>query len=489
MLDYFALVPVLFPILGAVIVYLLLKFSEPIQKAFILCCMFLLFVLNLSYLLSILYGEGEIASLGPITLDASGMFLATLITFLGTLILWHSFIYRKKTDFDATFFIIYFLLVGMMCGMVCTYNVLVMLVFLEAVTITSAFLILYGRTKKAIRATYIYLGVSIVEVIFVIYGAFILYTIAGTLDLSQLDISLFSPHDIFLLGLLFFFGFATKAGVLPLSAIWLPPAHADAPAPISATMSGILIKSGGIGMVKLIYPFFALSGVDTFMTIVLITATLNMVFGGVMACFAENIKRLLAWSSISQIGYIILGFGLATPIAIYGALFHILNHMLFKGSLFLIAGILLFQTKTLKIHKMGGLLRVMPITGLCFLIASLAMSGLPFLNGFISKEIIYEGSIEAGFPVLVTILGLHLTIFGIIGWIVSIIIFICLMRAFYLIFLGEQKESCSDVRDLPLSTMLPIIIMVALCIIIGLFPDLVSPSLQLIAETIYQMRG
>ena len=489
MSDYFALVPVLFPILGAVIVYLLLRFSEPIQKAFILCCMFFLFFLNFSYLLSLLYFGGEIAFLGPIVLDAPGMFLATLVTFLGTLVLLHSFIYRKKTDFDATFFIIYFLLVGMMCGMVCTYNVLVMLVFLEAVTVTSAFLILYGRTKRAIKATYIYLGISIVEVIFVVYGAFVLYNIAGTLDVSQIDISLFSANDIFLLGLLFFFGFGTKAGVLPLSAIWLPPAHADAPAPISATMSGILIKSGLIGMVKLIYPFFAVSGIDTLMLIVLIAATLNMVIGGIMACLSQNIKRLLAWSSVSQIGYIILGFGLATPVAIYGALFHILNHMLFKGSLFLIAGILLFQVKTLQINKMGGLLRVMPITGICFLIASLAMSGLPFLNGFFSKEIIYEGSIEAGFPVLLTVFGLHLTIFGIIGWIVSILIFICLIRAFYLIFLGEQKEAFADLRDLPLATMLPIIIMVSLCVILGLFPDLVSGSLELIAETIYLMKG
>ncbi|MCL2460126.1 MAG: oxidoreductase, partial [Euryarchaeota archaeon] len=233
MSDYFALVPVLFPILGAVIVYLLLRFSEPIQKAFILCCMFFLFFLNFSYLLSLLYFGGKVAFFGPIVLDAPGMFIATLVTFLGTLVLLHSFIYRKKTDFDATFFIIYFLLVGMMCGMVCTYNVLVMLVFLEAVTVTSAFLILYGRTKRAIKATYIYLGISIVEVIFVVYGAFVLYNIAGTLDVSQIDISLFSSNDIFLLGLLFFFGFGTKAGVLPLSAIWLPPAHADARAPIS----------------------------------------------------------------------------------------------------------------------------------------------------------------------------------------------------------------------------------------------------------------
>ncbi|HWQ68210.1 MAG TPA: proton-conducting transporter membrane subunit [Methanospirillum sp.] len=489
MIEYFALVPILSPVVGAVIVYLLLQFSEPIQKAFILGCMFILFILDFSYLIALLYGMTEVVSLGPIVLDASGMFIASLVTFLGTLVLCYSFIFRKKTEFDSTFFIIYFLLAGMMCGMACTYNVLVMLVFLEAATITSAFLILYGRTKRAIKATYIYLGISIVEVIFVIYGAFILYTCTGTLDLRLVDISRIAPDTIFLLGLLFLFGFGTKAGILPLSAIWLPPAHADAPAPVSATMSGILIKSGLIGMVKVMYPLFVLSGVDTLILIVLFIATLNMVLGGIMAFFAQNIKRLLAWSSISQIGYIILGFGFATPVAIYGSLFHILNHLLFKGSLFLIAGVLLFQVKTLRIHKMGGLLRFMPMTGLCFLIASLAMSGVPFLNGFISKEIIYEGSVEAGFPVLLSIFGLDLTIFGIIGWIVSIIIFICLMRAFYLIFLGEPKESFSGLQDPPFSTMLPILILVGLCILIGFFPDLVSGSLQKIAETIYQMRG
>ena len=254
-------------------------------------------------------------------------------------------------------------------------------------------------------------------------------------------------------------------------------------------MSGIVIKTGVIGMVKVLYPFLALSGIDTLMMIVLFIGTLNMVIGGVKAFFAENIKRLLAWSSISQIGYITLGFGFATPVAITGALFHILNHLLFKGSLFLISGVLLFQVRTLRIHKMGGLLKMMPITGLCFLIASLAMSGLPFLNGFISKEMIYEGSVEAGFPVLLTLFGLKLSIFGIFGWITSIIIFLCLMRAFFLIFMGESKEPVREIHDPPLCTLLPILILVGLCIIIGLFPDLVLGGLQKIGETVFQMRG
>ena len=205
MIEYFALVPILSPLIGAIFVYLLLRFSEPVQKAFILGCMVLLFILDFSYLICLLSGLVQVISLGPIVLDASGMFISTLVTFLGTLVLCYSFIYRKKTEFDATFFIIYFLLAGMMCGMACTYNVLVMLVFLEAATVTSAFLILYGRTKRAIKATYIYLGISIVEVIFVIYGAFILHTYAGTLDLRLVNVSNIPPDLVFLLGLLFFF--------------------------------------------------------------------------------------------------------------------------------------------------------------------------------------------------------------------------------------------------------------------------------------------
>ncbi|NOJ28527.1 MAG: oxidoreductase, partial [Nitrososphaera sp.] len=192
MIDYYALVPVLFPILGGLILYLLLGFSEKIQRSFIVCFMGLLCVMNLLYLIALQNGTIQPAAAGPLVLDAPGIFISCLVTFLGTLILVYSFIYRKNNHFDSTFFIIYLVLAGMMCGMACTYNVLVMLVLLEAATVTSAVLILFGRTKRAIRATYIYLAISIVEVILVIYGAFILYSCTGTLDLRFMDISLLS---------------------------------------------------------------------------------------------------------------------------------------------------------------------------------------------------------------------------------------------------------------------------------------------------------
>jgi formate hydrogenlyase subunit 3/multisubunit Na+/H+ antiporter MnhD subunit len=213
-----------------------------------------------------------------------------------------------------------------------------------------------------------------------------------------------------------------------------------------------------------------------------------MLIGVIMALLQEDLKRLLAYHSISQMGYIILGFGMATPLGIYGALFHIMNHMLFKGCLFLITGALILRVNTRQIHRMGGLIKQMPLTAISFLVASLAMSGIPLLNGFVSKELIYEGSIQAGYPVLINIPGMNLTIFGIIGWITSLMTFICLIHAFYVIFLGKPKDELKDVKDPPLYMMIPILLMATLCIVIGLFPGLVSGALQYAAAVLYGIR-
>lgn len=487
--DYYALVPVLLPIAGGLLISLARGFPEKIQRGLIIGLMAFLLVMNLAYFIALEGGMVSPAAVGPIVLDAPGAFISCLVAFLGVLVLVYSLIYRRDNHFDATFFILYFVLAGTMCGMACTYNVLVMLVFLEAATVTSAVLILFGKTKKAIKATYIYLALSIVEVILVIYGSFILYGSTGTLDLRFMDISRLPPGDTFLLALLFLFGFGTKAGLLPLGIIWLPPAHADAPAPISATMSGILIKASVIAMVKAMYPFFLVSGASTLVLIVAGLGVLNMFAGVIMALLSMNIKRLLAYHSVSQMGYIVMGFGFAVPMGIYGALFHVMNHMLFKGCLFLITGALLLRVNTRQIHKMGGLLKKMPVTGICFLTASLAMSGLPSLNGFLSKEAIYEGSVEAGFPVLFTIAGQGFTMFSLFGWATSILTFICLVHAFIVIFLGKPKGDLTDVKDPPAYMLVPIVVLASLCVIIGLFPGLVSASLHYIAEMVFLMKG
>ncbi len=488
MIELLALTPVLLPMLGAVITLYLVKYPEKLQETFLVAFSAFLFIFNVSYFILLMNGITKPLAYGPILLDAPGMFICCLITFIGTLVIFYSFVYKDEKHYDKTYFIAYLLLIGMMSGLANTYNVIVMLVFLEAATVISAVLILFGRTKRAIKATNMYLAISIIEVILVVTGAFILYNDSHTLDLHLLNPASVSDNDKMLLAMLFFFGFGTKAGLLPLGIVWLPSAHSEAPPPISATMSGILIKASVVAMIKAIYPFYMMSGFETIFIIIVVFGILNMLIGVIMALLQEDLKRLLAYHSVSQMGYIILGFGLATPLGIYGAMFHIMNHMLFKGCLFLITGALIFSINTRQIHKMGGLIKQMPLTAICFLIASLSMAGVPLLNGYVSKELIYEGSIQAGYPVLINIPGMNLTIFGIIGWITSGLTFICLIHAFYVIFLGKPKDEHKDVKDPPLYMMVPILLMATLCIVVGLFPGLASGAVQFGAAVLYGIR-
>jgi formate hydrogenlyase subunit 3/multisubunit Na+/H+ antiporter MnhD subunit len=188
-----------------------------------------------------------------IVLDAPGM----VITCLAASHAGHVLLFTCRTvPLDSTYFVTYMILMGVMAGLANTYNVIVMLVLLEAATVFSGVLILFGRTKRAINATTIYLMISIIEVLLVLYGAFVLYNHTGSLNVID-GLNMIPDSDKILLAFLFIFGFGTKAGVLPLSLIWLPSAHAEAPPPISATMSGILVKAAIIAMANRSTPVFA----------------------------------------------------------------------------------------------------------------------------------------------------------------------------------------------------------------------------------------
>ncbi len=487
MYEYLAFLPIMLPIAGAILTYLCSRLSAKLMDAFLIVFSVALFVVYTAYFIGLQFYSVTPLAYNSIMWDPVSAFIACLTSFLGMLVIFYSFVYKDKPHYGSTYFMMYFLLMGMIIGLASTYNVVVMLVFLEAATVISAVLILFGRTKRAIRATYIYLAISIVEVILVVAGAFILYNDAGTLDLSQLQAGMVSQNDMFLLALLFLFGFGTKAGLLPLGIIWLPQAHAEAPPPISATMSGILVMASVIAVVKAIYPFFMISDVATLILVIAIFGVLNMLAGVAGALRSQDIKRLLAYSTVASIGYIILGFGFATPTAIYGSLAYITNHMLFKGGLFLIAGALILRVNTRQMHKMGGLMKQMPLTAICFLIMALAISGVPLLNGYLSKELIYQGAVQTGYPVYFSFLGIDFTIFAIVGWLVSILLLYCFIRAFYLIFMGKTKEEFKNVRDPPANMMLPILILTCLCVVIGIYPDLLSGALQYVAHTLFAL--
>ncbi len=476
MIEYLALAPVVLPVAGALIALAIYRYSKTAFEAFLIVYSVLLFVLNLGYLLLLQNGMKPLAY-GPVTLDAAGMVISTVVCFLGMLVIFYSFAYKHKPQYDSTYFVTYLMMMGFMSGLANTSNVVIMLILLEAATVFSGVLVLFGRTRRSIKAATIYLTISIFEVLLVLYGAFILYNHTHSFDILT-GISQIPEGDKFLLALLFLFGFGTKAGLVPLGLIWLPPAHSEAPPPISATMSGILIGASVIAMTRAIYPFYAISGFDTLMLIVVSLGVLNMIVGMIMALFQEDLKRMLAYSSISQMGYILIGLGLATSLSVYGALFHITNHMLFKGALFLISGALLLRLNTRQMHKMGGLWKYMPVTAICFLIASMAMVGVPYFNGAVSKGAIEEATTQAA------TIWWGYEWFAIAQIIGSVLTCVYLARAFYLIFVRKPKEGFEKVSDPPLYMLIPIVIMVGLCIVLGLFPGLVEGLIQLAADAL-----
>ena len=271
-------------------------------------------------------------------------------------------------------------------------------------------------------------------------------------------------------------GFGTKAGFIPLH-VWLPEAHPAAPSHVSAVMSAVMIKTGIYGLVRVM---MLLGAPQAWWGWVLCGIGLSSgVIGVLLALAQHDLKRLLAYHSVENIGIIALGLGVGTlglcaglpAVAVMGfagALLHVLNHALFKGLLFLAAGNVVHSAHTREIDHLGGLLRRMPRTGAIFLIGAAAISGLPPLNGFISEFLIYLASFKGAVtlegansvPMLATIAGLAL-----IGGLAAA----CFTKAFGIVFLGQPRsEHAEQAHEVGLAMVMPGVVLAAACILIGL---------------------
>jgi multicomponent Na+:H+ antiporter subunit D len=211
-------------------------------------------------------------------------------------------------------------------------------------------------------------------------------------------------------------------------------------------------------MIRIVYMLFLVVGVGA---ILVIFGLISMVLGAFMALVQRDLKRLLAYSGISQLGYILLGVGLGTTLGIQGGLFHLLNNAIYKTMLFMIAGAIIYRVGTSNMDELGGLWNNMPMTGAVFMIGALAISGVPPLNGFASKWTIYVACIEAGQPV-----------FTIIAIVISALTLAYFLKAFNSIFLGQRPERLENVKETPSSMLIPIGVLALLCIVFGILPHL-----------------
>ncbi len=329
--------------------------------------------------------------------------------------------YMRHYEHKERYYLFYLITLGGVMGVFLSADLFTTFVFFEIMSFASYPLVIHEENPHAMRAGETYLGVAVISGMVLLVGLFMLYTQAGTLDFMLLR-SFFTTNGTdgftFAAGILILLGFGAKAGTYPLH-VWLPKAHPVAPAPASALLSGILTKSGVFGIIVLCADVFA--GNERFAFVLLTLAVITMFTGALLALFSTNLKRTLACSSMSQIGFILVGasftllLGHEGGLAQCGTLLHMANHSLIKLTLFMAAGVVAMNLHALELNDIRGFGRKKPFIMVIFLIGALGIMGIPGFCGYISKTMLHEGIVE--YIAEEGLVGLTRTVFKSVEWI------------------------------------------------------------------------
>jgi multicomponent Na+:H+ antiporter subunit D len=401
------------------------------------------------------------------TADSLSLLFLVVVNVVAFCCILYSIDYIEHYGGRGKFFALVLLLVLGLNGVLLVRDLFSLYVFLEVASVASYVLVAYNLEWDGIESALKYLLLSVVATAMVLVGISLIWASTGTLAFGELKTLLAGgvPSKLFLLAAaLFVSGFGLKAAIVPFHA-WLPDAHPSAPAPISAMLSGVVIKVAGIyALVRMFFDIYPAP--PQVLRVFLVLGVVSMAVGAIIAFFQSDIKRMLAYSSISQIGYILIGLGLGNPLGILGALFHVFNHAMFKSLLFLNSGALQFRTGTRNINEMGGLENRMKVTGATSVFGTLAIAGIPPMNGFWSKLFIVLGAVAAG-NYVVAALTVFFSIFT-LGY------FLLMQRR---VFFGKLNLRWKDVTEAPASMSLAVIILAANCLFVGLFFNQVVRSL------------
>ncbi len=379
----------------------------------------------------------------------NSFFLASINVF-GALICLYSTAFIKS---NARFFYFYLLLtVSFASGAVLANNLVLLVFFWEGLLITQYTFIALGETKNS-KATamkaFIILGVCD---LCLLLGAAITGTKAGTMCMTSIKLSMDSAGTTAYI--LMMIGAIAKGGSMPFHT-WIPDAAVDAPLPFMAFIPAALEKLLGIYLLyRISVDLFIMSPAVKLLVMTIGAATL--LFAVMMALIQKDYKRLLSYHAISQVGYMILGIGTGTPAGVIGALFHMINNAIYKSCLFLTAGSVEKAAGTSDLTKLGGLLKKMPVTALCFLITAASISGIPPFNGFFSKELVFDGAYHSGYPIFFWIAE--------IGAIFTLMSFLKLGHSVYF---GKRPAELANVKESSWQMLVPMIILTALCLIFG----------------------
>jgi formate hydrogenlyase subunit 3/multisubunit Na+/H+ antiporter MnhD subunit len=385
------------------------------------------------------------------------------------------------------YYVFYLLTLGGCLGVFITADLFSLFFFFELMSVASYLLVVHTQTEEASKAGRLYLFLGVGGGLCILAAAIMLYWYTGSVEFTpMLEVLLLLPVR-FLIAALLIIGFGIKAGMVPLH-IWLPKAHPVAPSPASALLSGIMIKTGAYGIIRVVTVLYTPAAAEhgshwayteNFGYIMIWFGILTMFSAAFMALFQSNAKRILAYSSVSQMGYILMGIGACAylgfdgPMAFGGFTWHILNHAFFKAGMFMMVGAVYFRTGEIELKRLGGLWRDFPVTTFVFLLAAMGIAGIPGLNGYTSKVLLHHAIVEAFEHHHDYSLYLAERIFMLTGAMTTCYI----ARLFSSIFLGKKPEGLVARGSEPWNEKIVFITIGAIIVFIGTNPFLILKKL------------
>ncbi len=391
-------------------------------------------------------------------IDMLSIYMAFSAALLGVFATIYSYNYmRHDTRLTEYYTLLSALVVGII-GVAFAGDFFTFFVFWELMGITSYVLVAFRKDNWGpVEAGFKYMVMGAVGSTMLLLGIALIYGMAGTVNFAQISSSLHIGGAglwMMVAMVIFVVGFGIKSAIVPLHT-WLPDAHPEAPSPISAMLSGILIETALYGLTRILYITFPIAD---FSLMVAALAVITMTFANVVAVLQTDVKRMLAYSSIAQVGYMLIGVASGSIMGLTGLFLHVFNHSLMKGLAFLSAGSMIEETGSRDIEKLRGISKVMPITTLTMFIAMLGLGGVPGTAGFISKYLLFGSAIEPGFW--------WLTVVAVLNSALSMVYYLRVMKA----TVGQPKESLKASKEAPPFMLGVTVAMATLIILFGVWP-------------------
>lgn len=482
--TYFLLVPAFLPVIAGIL-QIFIPFGKRQHMLYYNGAVLVIFLLSA---LAVTFGPGE-QSLSLLTfapglhlyfnVDLVSKLFSTLVAVIWLLVGLAAFEYMGHEKNEKHFYVFYLIVGGVLAALCYSGNLFTMYVFYELMTLTSMPMVLHSLTHEAIMAALKYMFYSVGGAFMVLFGFFVFasegnglyFAPGGVLDASNM--SAMTLPAVFMM----IVGFGTKAGMFPMHG-WLPTAHPVAPAPASAVLSGVITKAGVLGIIRSV---FYIAGPElirgTWVQYTWIVLALTTVFMGSMLAYKENVlKKRMAYSTVSQVSYILFGLSTLHPIGFIGALMHVIFHSLVKNTLFVSAGAIIYKTGKTKVDQLLAIGKEMPVTMWCFTLVSLTLIGIPPTSAFVSKWYLASGALDSGIPVA--------------SWLGPVILLIsAVLTAGYLLTISIKgflpgntfDYSTLENHEPGLLMLVPMIVMTAGAVLFGVFP---APLVGLISDIV-----